>query len=177
MQITQSTLSKALLAEEKQVEHVITAEDKQLVYDLLSEYNKDKNALVHMLTVLQDKHGYLPQPMLEIFAEELAIPLSKIYGIVTFANRFKLEKQGKYIVTCCQGTACFVKGGKSILETLKEEMGIDVDQTSDDHLFTLNTVRCVSDCGNAPIVVVNKENNKKQTTDSAKALISDLKNA
>ena len=177
MQVTQPTLSKALLADGQGEQPQVSAEDRQVVYDLLLEYNHDKNALVHMLTVLQDQHGYLPQVLLEIFSQELAVPLSKIYGIVTFANRFKLEKQGKYIVTCCQGTACFVKGGKGILDKLKEEMGIEIDETSADHLFTLNTVRCVSDCGNAPVVVVNKENHRKQTNDSVKALIDGFKNA
>lgn len=154
---------------------MLALQDKQLILDIISNYENDPSSLIQVLNIVQDELGYLPQIALEVIADELKVPISKIYGILTFYDKFKQEKPGKYIITCCQGTACFVKGGKNVLEEMKKSLNIDVNQTTKDGMFTLSTSRCLSACSTAPAITVNKESHATVSADSVEKIIQKYK--
>lgn len=115
----------------------------------------EKGALMPILHKTQDLFGYIPEPIQKEIAEILKIPVSKVYGVVTFYSYFSLEPKGKYIVNVCMGTACFVKGSNAISDRFKQELGISNGETTEDGLFTLEDVRCIGACGLAPVITVN----------------------
>lgn len=130
---------------------------KQEVQQLLQQYTQDKENLITILNEVQEKYGYIPQiAQLEI-AEYLKIPLAEVYGVITFYSRFTLVPKGKYNISICLGTACFVKGSKDILDRAKAKLGIEEGQTTKDGKFSLDTTRCVGACGLAPVFTVNDE--------------------
>jgi NADH:ubiquinone oxidoreductase subunit E len=93
----------------------------------------------------------------KIISEELRIPMAEIYGVITFYSRFSLEPKGKFNISVCLGTACYVKGSENILDKFKEKLGIDVGQVTPDGKFSLSTTRCLGACGLAPVITVNEE--------------------
>lgn len=130
---------------------------KQEVQQLLQQYTQDKENLITILNEVQEKYGYIPKiAQLEI-AEYLKIPLAEVYGVITFYSRFTLVPKGKYNISICLGTACFVKGSKDILDRAKAKLGIEEGQTTKDGKFSLDTTRCVGACGLAPVFTVNDE--------------------
>lgn len=113
--------------------------------------------LVMVLHKAQEVFGYLPKEVQKIVAEELKVPLSKVYGVVTFYSYFTMKKKGKYNISVCTGTACFVKGAKKLSERITERLNIKVGETSKDGMFSFIEARCVGACGLAPVVIVNNE--------------------
>ena len=134
--------------------------DKKLIKEtneILSKYSKQKDNLIAILNDIQEKYGYIPkQSQLEI-SNYLSIPMAEIYGVITFYSRFTTNPKGKYNISVCLGTACFVKGSQSILERAKERLKIEAGKTTDDGLFSIDEVRCVGACGLAPVFMVNDE--------------------
>ena len=103
------------------------------------------------------KYGYIPkQSQIEI-SNYLSIPMAEIYGVITFYSRFTLEPKGKYNISVCLGTACFVKGSQALLDRLKERLKIDEGQTTPDGKFSIDATRCVGACGLAPVFTINNE--------------------
>lgn len=125
------------------------------VKNYIAELDYDKNSLIMILHKAQNLLGYLPREILEIIAEELKIPLAKVYGVVTFYSYFNTEKKGKYRISVCLGTACFVKGAEAVLEEFKQQLNINMGETTNDGLFTLDNIRCIGACGLAPVVSIN----------------------
>lgn len=111
--------------------------------------------LIPILHEAQKLIGYLPPEALRHIAGRLGVPVSRVYGVVTFYSFFKTKPKGKYAISVCMGTACFVRGADAILAELKKSLGIDVGETTPDGLFSLDAVRCVGACGLAPLVTVN----------------------
>jgi NADP-reducing hydrogenase subunit HndA len=111
------------------------------------------NAL-HEITTL---HGYLPQDQLIQAASDLAIPLSQLYSAATFYASFSFRPPGKYKLQVCEGTACYIKGAVELLEYLEKELDLELDETTQDLLFTLKKVHCVGSCGLAPVVRVDED--------------------
>lgn len=127
------------------------------VSEMLEKYTQDKDNLIQILNEVQVKYGYIPKiAQLEI-ADYLNIALAEVYGVITFYSRFTLEPKGKYNVSVCLGTACFVKGSREILERAKAKLGIEEGKTTEDGKFSLDTTRCVGACGLAPVFTVNDE--------------------
>ena len=125
--------------------------------ELLKNYSQDKSNLIQILNEVQEKYGYIPkQAQIEI-SDYLKIPMAEIYGVITFYSRFTLEPKGKYNISVCLGTACFVKGSQSILDRLKERLHLEEGQTSEDGKFSIDTTRCVGACGIAPVFTINDE--------------------
>ena len=118
--------------------------------------NKDGN-LIMILHRVQEEYGYIPRDVALELSRILNVPLAKIYGVVTFYHFFKLKKPGKYQISVCMGTACYLKGGNDILGELENALGIGVQGTTEDGLFSLEAVRCVGCCGLAPVMVINGE--------------------
>ena len=125
--------------------------------ELLINYSQDKSNLIQILNEVQEKYGYIPkQSQIEI-SNYLSIPMAEIYGVITFYSRFTLEPKGKYNISVCLGTACFVKGSQALLDRLKERLKIDEGQTTPDGKFSIDATRCVGACGLAPVFTINNE--------------------
>lgn len=118
---------------------------------------KDKDwALIPLLQDIQDEFGYIPPASIDVIAEALHLFPSQVQGVITFYAGFSLEPKGKYVVRVCRGTACHVKGGRSILRLMKRELNLDEGETSSDYQFTLETVACLGACFLAPTMMVNQ---------------------
>ena len=127
------------------------------VKDLEKIYKQEKDNLISMLEEIQEKFGYIPKEAQKELSEYLNIPMAEIYGVITFYSRFTLEPKGKYSISICLGTACFVKGSQKIMDRLKERLKIEPGQTTKDGLFSIDETRCVGACGLAPVFTVNGE--------------------
>lgn len=123
-------------------------------------------ALIPVLQAAQDVYGYLPVPVLETIAERLEVPISQVYGVVTFYAQFHLEPRGKHIVRTCQGTACHVRGAGKILDALKESLGVAPGKATPDLQFTLETVACIGACGLAPVIMIDQDTHGRLTPDA-----------
>ena len=143
--------------------------------ELFNIYLPEKDNLIQMLNEIQEHYGYVPMNVQEKLSEFLNIPLAEIYGVVTFYSRFSLEPQGKYRITVCLGTACFVKGSQKIIDRLTEKLGIGPGETTKDGLFTIEQTRCVGACGLAPVFTVNGEVYGKATVKKLDEVIEKLK--
>ncbi len=133
--------------------------------EILAKYKQQKGALIPVLQETQEVYGYLPAEVLRRISFELKIPLSKVYGVVTFYAQFHLNPRGRNIVRVCLGTACHVRGGAKILETIQKELGIEDGQTSEDLRYTLESIACIGACGLAPVIMVNEDTHGRLTPD------------
>jgi NADH-quinone oxidoreductase subunit E len=123
--------------------------------DLFRRYPPSREHLIPILQEFQDRYGYLSRENIYAIADYLELPESKVYGVATFYNQFKLNPPGKYLIQICRGTACHVKGSLNLLDALKRELGIDAGMTTKDGLFSLETVACIGACSIAPVLTVN----------------------
>jgi NADH-quinone oxidoreductase subunit E len=114
-----------------------------------------QGALMPILQDIQEEHGYLPEEALERAASHLNVPISHIYGVVSFYAQFSLTPRGKHIVKTCMGTACHIRGGKAVLEAIQEHLQLTDKPTTEDGLFTLEVVRCLGTCFLAPVIMVD----------------------
>lgn len=130
---------------------------KKEVAEILNQYTEAKDNLIPILNEVQVKYGYIPKVAQLEIATYLHMALAEVYGVITFYSRFTLVPKGKYNVSICLGTACFVKGSREILERAKAKLGIEEGQTTADGKFSLDTTRCVGACGLAPVFTVNDE--------------------
>ncbi len=130
---------------------------REQLEEIIEKYKETPGALIPVLHEAQDLYGYLPFEVQKIIADGLNIPVAKVYGVVTFYSQFSLNPKGKYRVSVCIGTACYVKGAAEILDKLKERLSIDVGECTDDGLFSLDSCRCIGACSLAPVVTINDE--------------------
>jgi len=136
--------------------HEIRMEDVlPVVDDIIGRYRGTKGALIPVLQSAQNFLGYLPKELLVHISEKLDIPYSEIAGVVTFYSFFTTSARGKHTVRVCLGTACYVRGGKEVLDAISKELKIDVGQTTEDRLFSLEIGRCFGACGLAPVVMID----------------------
>lgn len=137
----------------------------------IEEWKEKPGNLIMVLHQVQQTYGYIPREVAIEVSELLNVPLAKIYGVVTFYNFFKLQKAGKYIIQVCLGTACYLRGGDDLMKTLERELGIGVNGTTPDGLFSVEAVRCLGCCGLAPVIVVNGEVHGKLETKDIPVII------
>jgi len=130
---------------------------REEVEEILKQYVQTKDNLIQILNEVQEKYGYIPKTAQFAISEYLDIPMAEIFGVITFYSRFTLEPKGKYHISVCLGTACFVKGSEKILDRIKERLNLEEGKTSEDGKFSLDTTRCVGACGIAPVFTVNQE--------------------
>ena len=123
----------------------------------IEEWKDKPGNLIMVLHQVQQTYGYIPHNIAIEISELLSVPLAKIYGVVTFYNFFKLQKAGKYIAQVCLGTACYLRGGDDLIKEFEKQLGVGVNATTPDGLFSVEAVRCLGCCGLAPVVVVNGE--------------------
>ena len=115
------------------------------------------DSLVPILQQVQKAYGYLPRPILMEVSERTGIPASRIFGVATFYEQFHLEPHGRHTVRCCRGTACHVKGGHNIIKAVKQSLGVEPGQTTEDMRFTFETVACIGTCFLAPAMMINND--------------------
>ena len=134
-----------------------TKEQEMQLRQIIAEMKDEKGALMPIMQKAQDIYGYLPYEVQKIISDDMGVPMEKIYGVATFYSMFNLEPKGKYQISVCLGTACYVKGSGLILEKLKEKLGIDNGQCTPDGKFSLDACRCVGACGLAPVMMIKGE--------------------
>jgi NADH-quinone oxidoreductase E subunit len=122
---------------------------------IIDEYKDKEGSLIQILHLAQGIYGHLPMELQQFIAKKLDIPLSKVYGVVTFYSFFTTQPRGENTIRVCLGTACYVRGGKKIIEKLKELLDIEVGETTTDGKFTLEVMRCIGACGLAPAITIN----------------------
>lgn len=142
------------------------------VYEYLEGVD-DPSSLIEVLHKVQDHYGYIPKEAINIIGDKLNIPYSKIYGVVTFYSRFSLVPKGKYAISVCNGTACYVKGAENIIHTLSDRLEIGLGETTDDLNFSINETRCLGACAQAPIVAVNDKIYENVKVEDVEKIISD----
>jgi NADH:ubiquinone oxidoreductase subunit E len=149
-----------------------TEEQLKKLDDIIAR-NKDKpGSLIPVLEQAQAVLEFLPMPILKIIAAGLNLPLSRVYGVVTFYSFFTMNPRGKHTMRVCLGTACYVRGGKGICDTIKKELKVDEGETTPDRLFTLETVRCVGACGLGPVIFVDSNVHGRCKTAKVREVIS-----
>ena len=138
---------------------------------VIDELKNEPGALMPIMQRAQDIFGYLPEDVQNIIAKGLDIPVSDVYGVATFYAQFNLEPKGKYIISVCLGTACYVKGAQLVLDELEKVLGVPAGSTTPDGLFTLNATRCLGACGLAPVIMVNDDVYGRLTPDQVAGII------
>jgi len=151
--------------------------DLKLLDGVLNEYAGIKGSLITILQHTQDIYGYLPKEAIELISERTGITTSEIMGVGTFYTQFRFEPVGKYLIMLCQGTACHVNGSELILQTIKDELGIDDGQTTEDGLFSLKCVACLGCCSLSPVMMVNEDTYGSLTPDKTKKILKELREA
>ncbi|MCH3966932.1 MAG: NAD(P)H-dependent oxidoreductase subunit E [Bacilli bacterium] len=127
----------------------------KMIADICDKYKDEPSPLMLILSDVQKEYGYIPLEVQEIISAKTGLPVSEIYGVVTFYNFFSLDPKGKYVIGCCIGTACYVKGGQNVLDKFSQLLKIKPGQTTEDGLFSLDGLRCLGACGIAPAISVN----------------------
>ena len=158
------------------IERVFTL-DKEL-QEFITDCRKKEHSESYLISVLhkvQARYGFLSQDHMQEVAELLGVPASTVSGVATFYHFFRLQPQGKYKVSFCMGTACYVKGAPAIIDAFKEELGIEIGETTKDGLFSLEITRCLGVCGLAPVVMINETVHGKLTAASIPALIAGIR--
>lgn len=124
------------------------------IKNVCRKYGNDPGEQINILHGVQDTLGYLPKEVQELIALELGISAARVYGVVSFYSFFTMKPKGKYPISVCMGTACYVRGGEKVLDEFRRQLGIEVGGTTPDGLFSLDSLRCVGACGLAPVVMI-----------------------
>ncbi|MGM9794945.1 MAG: NAD(P)H-dependent oxidoreductase subunit E [Candidatus Aphodosoma sp.] len=143
------------------------------VREICASHHNNSGELIMILHEAQSLIGYLPQEIQEVIADQLEIPVARVYGVVTFYSFFTMEPKGRYPISVCMGTACYVRGAEKILEELERQLNIKVGETTDDGLFSLNCLRCVGACGLAPVVTIGSKVYGRLTPDKIRDILAD----
>ncbi len=152
--------------------------DFAVVDKILSAHESQEQAIIAILQEIQEHYHYLPREVFPYLAGKLQMSEARIYSVATFYENFSLEPKGKYVIKICDGTACHVRRSIPILERLRGELQLtDKKKTTDDLLFTVETVSCLGACGLAPVLMVNDEVHPAMTPDKASELLQELKEA
>ena len=145
------------------------------INEICDRYVNEKTPLMMILSDIQKEYGYIPLEVQEIVSSRTGISVPEIYGVVTFYSFFSLKPKGKYVIGCCLGTACYVKGAQQIIDKFSEIIGIKPGETSKDGLFTLDALRCIGACGIAPAVTINGKVYPKLTVDAVPNIVNEYR--
>jgi NADH-quinone oxidoreductase subunit E len=155
---------------------MFNAEIKEKVDEIILRHSSEKKELINIIQEIQKEYRYLPEDILEYIADKLDISHAKIYGVATFYENFSLEPKGKNIIKICDGTACHVRKSIPILNAIRKELSLtEKKRTTDDFLFTVETVSCLGACGLAPVITVNEQVYPKMTPEAVIELIKNIK--
>ena len=154
--------------------HLSASAVKQIT-EIVKRYENEKTPLMMILSAIQSEYGYIPLDVQELVSDLTGIPVAEIYGVVTFYSFFSLNPKGKYVVGVCLGTACYVKGGQSIIDKFSEILGVKPGQTTADGLFTLSALRCIGACSIAPAVSINGKVYPKMTVGKVQEVVDEYR--
>lgn len=152
----------------------LACEVAEQVKAICDKYGNLPGELINILHEAQHLQGYLPEEMQRLIAHKLNIPVSKVYGVVTFYTFFTMTPKGKYPISVCMGTAYYVRGSEKLLEEFKRVLGIEVGETTPDGKFSLDCLRCVGACGLAPVVIIGEKVYGRLQSVDVKKIIEDL---
>lgn len=139
--------------------------------EMIEEYRHREGSLIQILHMAQGIFGYLPLELQQFIAGKLGLPLSEVYGVATFYSFFATKPRGENTIRVCLGTACYVRGGKKIVERLRELLGIEVGDTTADGKFTLEVMRCIGACGLAPAITINDQVYKQVNPEKLQGIV------
>ena len=145
------------------------------VKEVCKSFNNDGGEVINVLHKVQGEFGYLPAEVQELVAKELNIPVSRVYGIVSFYSFFTMTPKGEHPISVCLGTACYVRGAEKVLGELKRQLGINVGEVTPDGKFSLTCLRCVGACGLAPVIEVGEKVYGRVTPDHVKDILAEYK--
>lgn len=151
--------------------------DLTQIEGVLDELAEVKGSLITILQKTQDAYGYLPKEAIEYISSRTNIPESEIMGVATFYTQFRLTPVGKYLIMLCQGTACHVNSSELILQTIRDELGIDDGETTADGLFSLKCVACLGCCSLSPVMMINEDTYGSLTPEKTKQILKELREA
>ncbi|MDR3626104.1 MAG: NAD(P)H-dependent oxidoreductase subunit E [Ignavibacteriaceae bacterium] len=153
----------------------VMARKFERVCEILEENKYDPNRLIPILQAIQEEYRYLPEKILTFIAITLKISPAKVYGVATFYSHFALEPKGRYIIKVCDGTACHVRNSSPLIDIIREKLSLtETKNTTDDMMFTFETVSCLGACGLAPVVVVNDNVHSLMTPEKTVTLIDSI---
>lgn len=150
-------------------------EDMEKLPALIEKYRNENGTVIGLLQDIHEEYGYLPEDILEQTAKDIDVPLSTLYSLATFYSSFRLEPMGKHHICTCVGTACHVKGAPFVVDTIERELNIKSGETTEDGMFTFDTVNCLGACALAPLVVVDDEYHGKMDQKKVAKLVEDSK--
>ncbi len=165
------------MSKELSQEHTCTckeaseAEKLAIIAEVINDYKDKEGSLIQVLHIAQQVYGHLPIKLQSFIAEKMEKPLAEISGVVSFYSYFTTAPRGDYSIKVCLGTACYVRGGKKILDKLKELLDIDVNKTTPDNKFTLEVMRCIGACGLAPAITINDKVYKQVNPDKLQDIL------
>ena len=142
------------------------------IEEICGRYKDEKTPLMMILSDIQNEYGYIPLEVQEVVSRNTGISVAEIYGVVTFYSFFSLTPKGKYVIGCCLGTACYVKGSGLILEKIEEQLGIKNGECTADGKFSIDACRCVGACGLAPVMLVNDDVYGRMTPDQVEGILA-----
>ena len=145
------------------------------INEICDRYQNVNTPLIMILSDIQNEFGYVPPEAQALVSQRTGIPQAKIYGVVTFYSFFSLVPNGKYVIGCCLGTACYVKGAQKVIDKFTELLGIGPGETTPDGMFTLDALRCIGACGIAPAVSVNGKVYPKISPDQVPEIIEEYR--
>ena len=149
----------------------LTATDR-----IIETYGGEMSSLVMILQDIQEVHNYLPEPALKHVADVLNVPLSRVYNVATFYASFSLTERGRHVIRVCDGTACHLRGAINLRDEICRQLGIEDGQTTEDRMFTLESVACLGACALAPVMAVGSEYHGQMTPDKVAQTLDDYRN-
>lgn len=153
-----------------------TAEQEKQLRQVIDASKHDKSLIISVMQKAQDIYGYLPIEVQEMISEGMDVPMEKIFGIATFYAQFSLSPKGKYNISVCLGTACYVNGAGKLMEKLEEKLGIGAEECTADGMFSLTACRCIGACGLAPVLTVNEDVYGRLVVDDIDGIIAKYSN-
>ena len=143
------------------------------IKEICASFNNNPGDLINVLHKIQDHFGYLPVEVQKVVAECLGIPATRVYGVVSFYSFFTMKPKGKYAISVCLGTACYVKGGEKILDAIKSELKINEGEVTPDGKFSIDVLRCVGACGLAPVMTINDKTYGRLVPENVKGILAE----
>jgi len=150
---------------------LIPVENLDVVKAIVAEHKEVPGCLMQILQDTQTKYGYLPIELQSTIADELDIPLTEVFGVATFYSQFTLKPKGKYKISVCLGTACYVRGSQGVMDKVNNILGTIVGETTEDGKYSVDATRCVGACGLAPVMMVNEEVFGRMTINEVPAVL------
>lgn len=145
------------------------------ISEICDRYKDETTPLMMILSDIQKEYGYIPLEVQELVSEKTGVSVAEIYGVVTFYSFFSLKPKGKYVIGCCLGTACYVKGAQQVIDKFSEILGIKPGETTEDGMFTIDALRCIGACGIAPAVSINGKVYPKVAVGAVSGIIEELR--